>query len=585
MNSETKQREEERAFIVALVACTCIFIVFVGFWIGLNKRIRESADFKSAVPQLIKKGQFVEAIKMSQLAAERNPIDLEAANLYAKALMASGENEKALRQYDRLFKIREHANPDYSNGNSTGIKPTILTQQPYFFAEARLENAKYLLRQSKSPEAVQNIELAKAFGQEISENYDNLLFDAYSQCNEWGLAYDHYDFKSENLKNLTSDSITSFMISAAYNNEWHQCKLLANALLEKEEHNAEANYWLGRSLLAMNKPDDALKVLKMATESGQQDAPFFLGIAMERSSKTDGLVDVFLSVPEDNIYHPFALAKIIMILETSLRQSTEVERDSIDEKLRKIKDECRNYFTDQTELPPPFMPERTVMIPLGFDLKFYVRNSSTPVLARTLWQNPDTPTENNSATFSIKITETGQLLIWHGSFCLDIRMLKNLVPFGTFHNIKGGSSDIPGWPELYRKTPRRKSDWNISVLNETDDSLLRIECNDGDFMTGLRSVMIPANPDSHYLFATRCKSEGARLFTGWDWYDSGENVVYNHNIFNQVMVSGMTWETEYLKCPFNVSWLQALAGVYHDVGSAQFDVILIFEIDPPTPET
>ena len=98
MNSETKQREEKRAFTVALTSCICVFVVFFGFWNGLNEEIRESVDFKTVVPQLIEQRKFDEAIKISQLAAERNPIDIDAAHMYARSLMFSGETEKALRQ-------------------------------------------------------------------------------------------------------------------------------------------------------------------------------------------------------------------------------------------------------------------------------------------------------------------------------------------------------------------------------------------------------------------------------------------------------------------------------------------------------
>jgi len=319
--------------------------------------------------------------------------------------------------------------------------------------------------------------------------------------------------------------------------------------------------------------------LSKAMDLGQPDAPFFLGLAKEALGPNDGVAEVYLCTATESLYRPFSLAKAIEHLEAEAREG-QTENPA---QLEQLEQELRTYFEEPLPLPRPFIQEPTAVRPLGFNLEPGRRDAQSPFLLQILWLDERGDNDREREEFSLDLSGTNQILLAHGQRILELRFVTNLVPFGNFEQLDASARALPGWPELYRrpKPPRGEKEFNL-VRKETGVRL-RIRSYADDVITEIRTVFVHAGTARHYLLAVRACSDPATLYAGWNWYDSRDSLVDNHNVFNQVKVKGMRWRTEYRRRRETAMYVQAIAGIFRDLGVAEFDAVVIVPLDPPKP--
>ena len=588
MNSRQGRTARHATFAVAGAVCLACFCGFLWAWRCFEKDIRESRRFGSFVTSYLAEGRVEKALRIARIAYECDPIDPNAAAAYAKTLASAGRERAAVAQYQQLLSISARRNPKYNPNVRAPESPTLATDRPYFFPEARLELAKRGAERGGLIEALKDAELAQAFGQRIPKDYCPFLSGLYGALNLWGRAIP-FRTPDVDVSDLPSGALLVFARCAAARGAWPECRAAAEEALRRTD-NADARWWLGVASLALGRTEAAASELRLAADAGHPHAPFFLGWVRERLGENDRLAADYLRTSPDSPYRPFALAKAMVSSDDDLRKAPFME--SADEGVPRgnaaaqepqaaFERELEGYFDRPRPLPRPFMSDETRVHPVGFALEATAGDASIPVLLQVVWVDERAPEGAAGRSVSLDASRPLEPRLRNGRYLLELRLEANLVPFGTFGGIPAASGLPPGWPEIYALPKGRGAGRHFETVVEGGDARFRVSSDDTRTTIGARSVFLSVEAGRHYLLAVRCRSEKARLYAGWEWYDANETRLYNHNVFNQDMVPVLTWHTQYSRCPAAAAYVQAVVGIHRSMGAADFDAVLIFPLDPP----
>jgi len=432
-------------------------------------------------------------------------------------------------------------------------------------------------------EAIVNYELVRAFGQAVDESWLPRLYAAYSEFGAWARALEYGQPAPVVLGRSSPEDMLEIARICAGRRQWHFCRMAAEALLSYERGHPEANLLLGYALLAEDRPADAVRALPKAVELGQPDAPFFAGIAMERLGRLAEAEQFFLKTRSDSLYQPFSLAKGIELMRERLSGTVSLsEREALVRALKTYEDEMDGLLSRQLPIPAPFVAAGQDVVPAGFALSqgHFDTDGACPLLigwsVGTLFEN------RRGHGFALEIESLDRMLLAYGNRVLELRMVENLVPFGSLEQLAPDMPSIPGWPELYCLPKEYNPRTILSSVPGGTGRTLRLTSNGAHELCRMATMPLAVEDDRFYLFAVRCKSEDAKFHVGWKWFDEGEKKVAEHNFINQRFIKEWEWHAEYAQRPAGATSVRFDLGIYRDRGSALFDNMICVPLDPPS---
>ncbi len=562
-NDAATARNHKQAFLTASLSCALLLIAFYTCWFMLDEDIALSHNYRVSVKALLATEHIEQAVAVAKLAYERNPIDTDASYTYANALMIANKQDDALRQFERLFATPSRPNPRYNPINPGDTPLTIPTQRPFYHTQGRLAMARHHMESENPFQAIINAELARGFGMTTTADDRAFLHELYSEFSAWGRAFDFGQPSSGALTGMNSDALLTWMQYAASQQQWTACISASQVLLDKIPNHPQALFWMGRALLATNDAAGAAEALQAATDNGHPDAPFFLGLARESMNLPADLHALYQRTAPQSLYYPFSLAKAIE------------HTDRVDTPKRF--DELQKRFQAWLETPPtipaPHLTTHTPVMPLGITLHSESLEANAPFLAAMLWEQTGYTPGSAALPPTLSIGSPNHFTLLSGRHLLEVRFVRNMVPFGDFEGLPPDSQHIPGW-QMHPASPP-----NAATI--ADPGLVRLHNGDATGMAAIQSCFLPVKAKAHYLIAVRCQSDSDGLFAGWTWHDAEENNVLDRNVLNTVAMPQMAWQAEYTRCPSNATTLRARAGLYHATGTADFNALLILPLDPP----
>jgi len=564
---------DRKGVALAKAAAVCLLSLAVAgagyYWIAPT--LRDSYDYPATVPARLEAGDIKGAARVAAIAAERVPWDPDAAYWYARCLRETGQNGLAVRELERLFAIDRKPNPAYQGGVLSDPAAWLPTVEPYFHPGGRAEMAVLATANSQPDDAVANAVLTNAYGHTAPDEYRPLLARIYQKTKSWGREYAcQLPMLDDQYKAPAPAALLALAREAAARMDWTTGLAAADRLIASDKN--QALLLKGKFLLAQGRFDEAVATLDTITPQ-DEEAVFFLAWAHQRAGAApETVIDILSRSTESSPYFPFCVAGTI----TLLRQT-----NGDPGQIATLEDTLRECFQTPLELPEAYTPNQLPLWPLGVTLVDPQGDAATPQPLLVLWGDHGQPARDATANVEFQVDTPWHITVRYGARILDLRLLRNIVPYGDFQFGRNGSSAIPGWPD------------RMHLLSQTGDGPPRVyregqgiavETFNQDDIFMLRSMPL-ATQENHYLFAARCRSEGARLAAGWQWIDQDGAVVYAHNAFNQVLVASETWRTEFAPRPRDGACVQAMAGIYRDKGAAFFDDLYIFPLEPPaTPE-
>lgn len=576
MRDETRPQRKGWALAAAAIVTFAFFGLFAAAWIVFYRDVVASRRYDVTAPACLASGNAARALRIAQTASERDPIDVRAAALYAKALVATGQGGRAVTEYQRLLKISERRNPKY-NPDKPGLElREIPTERPYFYPEARLELAKRKITARDRRGALAEAELAQAYGQTVPAEYRAFLFDLYTSAGVWSRAFMFRDAAVKSPDGLSADGAIAFARCYAAAGAWADCRAAAELALRGQDA-AEAHWWLGAALLATDQAALAVTEFENAARAGHPHAPFLLAVARELLGGSANLAQDFLATPPESLYRPYALYKACRLLEGQMTPADA----GLAETLNAASCELDDCFNRLGPLPRPFVPEETPVHPIGAALESDVAAQGLPALTRVLWRDERAVNVSTDTTLLFDPKNPLQPCLQRGRASLELRFVANMVPPAVLAGAPPNPGLPSGWPELYvlpEKSGPRKS---FSVNGENGRASLRVTNDDASQVVGAASVFVPVLEGRFYYVAMRCQSSGANLFAGCEWYDAEERRVYEHSAFNRTVVPEAAWRTEYYRCVAESAFLRIAVGIYRSAGSADFENLLVFPLDPP----
>jgi len=589
------------ALTKAILTVLVTVLVFGAASKGPHTLVRDSIDYESSVAAYLASGDAARALRVARIAKERYPGEPTARYLYAKSLMANEESAAALDEYAAVFRIEEIPNPDYDPLRPAHAPKGIDTFRPFFHPMARLEVGDYWLQQGDLGRAIENFELAQAFGQTPNAEWRPTLYAAYSALGAWGAAFEYAD-PPPDLAALPAGALRTLVRICAYREDWLQCKDAALVWRSRTDADAaDADFWLGRARLALSEFVQASTALESAKNAGHPDAPFFLGLAEEARGADDEAAAHFLHVSATSLYRPFSLAKAASLLQRKMEQSRDQPDEEtraaegkpvanapradparLEERIALLAKELRALLAEAMPLPSPHRQDDLDVRSRGFAIPMDSLAHDAPFPMLIAWRDSRQPPSTSPEQFAVESASGNSLRLRYGRDMLELRWVENLAPFGDLDPLPMPGAYYPGWIERYRDAEQGAWRRVSPFAHVIHDAWLRIRATDAGQRVYCETAPLPVETGRFFLFAVRCKSEGARLVAGWNWYDSETSQIASDNAINQRRVRDWAWETLYERRPDQAAFVQASVGIYRDKGQALFDTVLIVPLDPPT---
>ncbi|MBI4558005.1 MAG: tetratricopeptide repeat protein [Candidatus Hydrogenedentes bacterium] len=600
MSDEITPQKQRRALIVAALLCGLSFLLFMPFGLYLTRLVRDSRDYSRKVPQYLDAGKIDRAVTIARLASEREPAVPAARHWYARALMRAGKREQALEEYTRLFSMRSVSVANPTGDIFEAAPATSPTQRPFFYPEARCDLGKFWLEQDDPWGAVDQFELARAFGEEPSPECVASLKDAYARAGLWDSLFAVAAPTSEEIRGLSGSALEALARRAIFDEDWALCRAAGEILGQQEDLRVVGQLFEGIARFASGDFDAAFESLTEATRLGSPDASFFLGLTCE--ARGIPAENHFLATPSTSLYRPFAVAKVIKLLRDRLALPGPAEtpvsiaepagaeppvgdqNSALRARLKGLEQELHHIATRATTIPKPTRSTSTGLRPAGIEIPPDCYDFSGPFRVLVKWYGDYFAGGAEPTIFKLDTRKIKAMRLAFGNTVLELRWVENLAPFGDFQSFRDDSPVFPGWPALYRKQHSGELREGMAAGAVSEEHYLRLVSRDPNGIARCSSVCVPVQFRQNYLLAVRCQSESAKLFAGWTWYDGEDRAVLTHNVVNQRTVSQWSWHTEYLEQPENAAYVQANLGIYQDQGAALFGAVLIIPLDPPAVE-
>jgi len=570
-NADTNTRSvSSRGLPVALVGiAAAILVLFVYGYPRLFPLIEaaHSSHYEKNVADALTAGNAGRALAIARHAVEMMPLDPMAYTVYGRALLHRGKTEEALEQLEKALTVpRRESDPR-----------DMTRREAYYFAPARLTLGAHYWEQGRLRDAVVNFELAQAYAVPAGPEYGAFqpaLYEAYARQELWGRALEFGTPSDRELDALDDADVLRIARICEGKQDWGFAGRLTERLSTNEGSAAEAEYLLGRVILARGQSGAALPHLEEAASSGIAHAAFYVGIALEKDGQQARAIQAYSRVPSGDLYRPFALARALELLEDSPEDERSLAAATRQDILKNLDDEIAGMRL--LERPLRYDTYRRFKpVAVKISETYFASGGRFPVLI--LWENGQVRTDDPAQMHLSEVgVDNSALHLAKSGNVLQLAWAENRVNWDCVERLRAGTGAIPGWVDTARDWFGLRADYATQI--EQDDA-------GGSFLgvtklTWLYSVPIQVRDGAGYLLAGRHKGDGC---IGWQAMEMDEHVVVEEATCGSEASDGWTWQVAYMRSQAIWNTMRVLLSVKPYAGTVSFDDVVLIEIYEPEP--
>ncbi len=567
----SKRNKRDYTLPVAAVGIAAVFlVVFVYGYPRLFPLIDASypEHFEKNVADATSRGDVRGALKIARHATEVRPFDPMAYTVLGRVLLANGEADPALEQLANAVGLRKKPRPSRRD-----------TQEPYYFAPARLTLGKYYLEQGRVADATVDFELARAYAEPSAPEYRDFqaaLYRTYARQGFWARALEFGTPSDQELDELGLEEILGLARVWEGGRNWDLAGGLAERLSMQETFSAEAHYFLGRAEFGRADYRASVVHLEQAALNGVPHAAFFLGMAFKRRGQTPQAIEAFLRTPAGDVYRAFALAKAAALLpdlpeeEQSLTATRQELLGQIDLEIAAISRFDRAVPHDKYRRFTPLaaVPSEA----------YAASGGRFPILI--LWEDGQAPAADPTRLAFSHSDEDGSLLLLRGTgTILQLQWVENLVNWASIERLEPGAGAVPGWIDTARDWFELRSDGAAQIHADNDgNAFLGISKP-----TWLYSVPISARDGIGYLLAGRLRAPRGEARFGWQFLNDEERVLLETAVLDQEECDAWTWHADYMPSQLHWDALRVKLEVLRHPGTLAVDDVMLVGLTEPDP--
>jgi tetratricopeptide (TPR) repeat protein len=559
--------------IMLVGIATALFLLFVYGYTRLFPLIEASHPdhFEKNVADAIAEENIRKALRIARRSITRahfwDPLPY---TMYGRALLESGDTDKALEQLRNAVRLTQEPPP--SNRR---------TRKPYYFQPARHTLGAYYLEQGQTLEAIENFELARAYPVENEDGeFDKAQYQAYATQGIWARALEFAEPSDQELDDLDSRELVRIAQISEGEQNWERVTRMAERLLAREALAADAHHFLGLADFASEQYESSLTHLEQALSGGHEHAAFFLGMARAKASDPAEAVQAFLRTRPGDVYRPFALANALALLP----KLTQAQRNQSGATRRELLDQLDGEIFAMRALQRPILyDEYRRITPVAFKTSkaHFAAGGRFPIFV--LWEDGQSPPGATILKLWPEVgLEDSRLLLQKSNSILQLQWVENAVNWESIERLPAGASVIPGWIDTARE-------W----FDVRTDRVARVQQDDSgnSFLGSIKptwyySLPIPVRDGKGYLFAGRLRAPNNRGGLRWQTLDAAEHVLFEDRIFQQQSTDQWLSQASYMRSRLHWDSLRVQLEVWRGAsGTVGFDDIMLAEIDEPSPRT
>ncbi|HOZ46757.1 MAG TPA: hypothetical protein PLO37_16510 [Candidatus Hydrogenedentes bacterium] len=544
--------------VVAWIVATGAFLAFVGLYPALFPSIERACPerVQEKVDQALREGKVGDALQIAQAATAWDADDPITHTVYGQLLREQGDEAAARAQFEAAGKIETAWGADFQRA-----------QNPFAFAEARLELGSMALNRGPLAEALSEFELARAYSPFWGDEcrvYHPALYTAYATAELWHRALDFGRPDVGSLSALSDEQLLRLARVCEGRKAWELARPVCAGVLGREAGNADAYFISGRALMASGDVERARKAFEEAGKLGHTDAPFFVGMLRERAGGMAAAAEAYWQTGTDSLYRPLAVAKLL----DAIPPTSPNEYDRLLEAMR------REFLRERGWGQPRGMdaPRRFTIDRVQAAGEYLRAGGPFPLLV--VWT--DTQSSQPSNAFRVEAREDGTGTVWLGRQILDVFWTENLVLSPDFGATVSAPDVVPGWYELQLAGSR-----SIEA-DPSGERFLRVQGRDSETGISVLSVPVHVRQGMDYLVAGRIRAPEAGGIFGWECLDGNERDAGGVDLVGKTVVPTWTLYAAHMRAQAHWSRIYIELGMDRG-GPADFNHLLLVAFEEPIP--
>jgi len=558
-------------FLSIVAVAVALFLLFVYGYPRLFPRLEAAhvSHYEANVAAAVAEGNLGDALKMARRAARVRRFDPMAYTVYGRTLLASGDEENALKQLDAAVGLEEVLSP---------AGELEATRKPFYFAPARLTLGKHALDQGDPHAAVAQFELARAYADLTGPGYASFqpdLFRAYAQLRLWARALKFGEPPDADLDRLDGSALLQLARVAEGARNWPLAERVAGRLLARNEAAVKAHYLSGRAALAREQYAEAAARLERAVAGGHPSAAYFLGNALEKLGKSAEALQAYPRVASGDVHRPFALARALALL----AQLPEAERATAAAAKQGMTDELDREIAALRLLKAPAAHEpyrRMKPVAVAVSQAHFDSGGRFPVLI--LWEAENAVAAVPSE-LALSVAGDGDesLLLRKGNGVLQLQWVENRVNWVAVDRLQTGAGAVPGWVDSARDWFGLRSGYATQLQKDGAGN----SCLNVVKPTWLFSVPVHARDGVGYLVASRVADPWGKASLTWQAMNKAELVLSEGEVLAREGEDGWTWNGAYVRSQLDWDAVRLQLSVMPRAGAVAFDDVMLVEIREP----
>jgi len=561
-----RRRHWSGASIGLAIAAAALYVLFVLGYPRIFPAVEQAhpANYKDNVAAAMASGDVKKAVKIVRQAAEVFPNDPAAFTLWGELLLHENDTDTAVTQFHRAVSITRTPAPEYR-----------LTDRPNYYAPARLALGKLAADAGRPWDALGEFELARPYADLTSpefKSYQGLLFSAYAQSCQWSRALEFADMSATDLSSFREDDLLALCTVAEGRQQWETLLRIAAELAARNPDAPACAYLAGRARFSSGEYKQAATDLEKAISHGHPDAPFFLGLTLEKMGKGAAALQPFLQTGMESLFRPFALARALM-----------AQGDLPGEQRKLLFDELDREMARPREIQAPSVydtHQRFHLIAVDWQEPRPGAGGPSPIVC--LWQERQTAVSMPPMELLVQVENSGACALKRNDLILQLQWPINTLPFFGFEQAPVGDVELPGLRKTAPLWPDKPGSRSMSVVVEKGDNhVLRISNDNAEACAMLTSVPVPVrHPGVGFVLAARATASDATAHLTCSVLDDAERSAFDASM-KLPAGSDWTWLAAYLRAPRIWHVMTVELGIYGEAGTVAYDDLMLLEIKEP----
>ena len=496
------------SYIKPISFLTAAALFFAGFLCGtVHLQTQAPRYYQENVARALAEGDPLRAAWFAERAVRAFPRDPMAYAVHGRALLAAGSED------DGIGQLLTAVHFDTEIGADGQRQPT---RRPFYLAPARLTLGVHFFERGDSVRALRQFELAGAYADLADPAYaayHDVLYRAYAGHGLWGRALAFGRPGPEDLDGMPAEGLLALARAAEARGLWETASDAAERIMTREDRCGEARFILAHVAQAHGEANTAHAHLERAAALGYAPAAYALGAALADAGEASRASEAFASVAPDHPYRPFALARMIGVLD-GVSDSAALLSE-----LTAFIDALPRTETLPGEAAPGYVPIAAAVPSLG------PCDARLPLLV--LWEDPEAASDAPLRP----VVETGSgdtLLLRLDGRILQLQWAENRVNWAAIECLPAGTCSVPGWIDTAREWFNLRTDRAVCTeRDQNGEALLRIVKP-----TWLYSLPVQAESWG-YLIAGCTRDPEGMMRLGWQALDAQENLLTRQSFIDR----------------------------------------------------